>query len=133
MIYKLGHFGYMTKNYEDASKWYTSVFNLTPIDIIYSLADEKLVVASFFRLDLGEEYVDHHCLLITREDKGTFVHHSSFEVEDLIHSFLATTGSKTKDTRLFGGLVGMFTVHRFLITGEILASTLLNTMQMEIW
>lgn len=40
-------------------------------------------MAAFFHIDLGQEYVDHHCFLLARGKKTTTsVHHSSFEVED---------------------------------------------------
>jgi hypothetical protein len=99
MIFKLGHFGYMTNNYDATCDWFTSTFNLSPIDILYSPTDDELGVASFYRIDLGEEFVDHHCLLITREGNGTHVHHSSFEVEDfdtqlLGHYWLQERGYK---------------------------------------
>lgn len=38
-------------------------------------------VTSFMHLDLGEEYVDHHCFFIFEGPKS-HVHHSSFEVHD---------------------------------------------------
>jgi catechol 2,3-dioxygenase-like lactoylglutathione lyase family enzyme len=99
MIYKLGHFGIMTDNYEATCDWYTNTLNLTAIDILHSPQDEKLVVASFYRIDLGDEFVDHHSLLITREGRGTRIHHSSFEVEDfdtqlLGHYWLQQQGHK---------------------------------------
>lgn len=89
MIHKLGHFGYETDNYEATLEWYTSHFNFRPTDILYLPGNKSIDVAAFCRVDLGEEYSDHHCLLITRNEKpGTKVHHSSFEVEDLDTQFM---------------------------------------------
>jgi catechol 2,3-dioxygenase-like lactoylglutathione lyase family enzyme len=89
MVHKLGHFGYDTDNYEGTCDWYTSHFNFRPTDVLYAPHDESFDVATFFRLDLGQEYVDHHCFLVTRREKpGTKVHHSSFEVEDLDTQFM---------------------------------------------
>ncbi|CRG82904.1 Periodic tryptophan protein 2 homolog [Talaromyces islandicus] len=59
---------------------------------------------SFYHLDLGAEYVDHHCLLFAahgKNGKGTSVHHSSFEVNDLDtqmmgHRWLSEKGYKAK-------------------------------------
>ncbi|KAK4502776.1 hypothetical protein PRZ48_006202 [Zasmidium cellare] len=83
-IHKLGHFGYETDNYEGTHAWYTSNFNLEPTDVLHTPGNESLDVATFFHLDLGDEYVDHHCFLLARREKpGTSVHHSSFEVEDM--------------------------------------------------
>jgi hypothetical protein len=88
-IHKLGHFGYITDNYENTCSWYSGCFNLVPTDVLFAPENQSLDVATFFRLDLGEHYVDHHSLLITRgESAGTKVHHSSFEVEDLETQFM---------------------------------------------
>jgi hypothetical protein len=97
MVHKLGHFGYMSGNYDEACAWYTNLFNFVPTDILHSPENRALEVATFFRLDLGKEYVDHHCLLLSREGTGTKVHHSSFEVEDfdsqlLGHDWLVEKG-----------------------------------------
>ena len=89
MIHKLGHFGYETDNYEDTCSWYTKYFNFRPTDVLHAPGNESLDVGTFFRIDLGKEYVDHHCLLVVRGHKpGTRVHHSSFEVEDLDTQFM---------------------------------------------
>ncbi|KAK3075512.1 hypothetical protein LTR53_001129 [Teratosphaeriaceae sp. CCFEE 6253] len=87
-VHKLGHFGYITDQYEATWDWYTKTFNFVATDILWAPGHKESDVATFFRLDLGKEYVDHHCLLITRAEKpgstpATTVHHSSFEVEDL--------------------------------------------------
>lgn len=89
MIHKLGHFGYDTSNYEQTIKWYQDNFNLTPTDILHLPGQPKNDVATFCRLDLGREYSDHHCFLVTRREKeGTTVHHASFEVEDFDTQFM---------------------------------------------
>lgn len=83
-IHKLGHFGYETDNYEATCAWYTTTFNFKPTDVLHAPGKEDLDVASCMHLDLGAEYVDHHCLLLMRSEKpGTKIHHSSFEVEDI--------------------------------------------------
>jgi hypothetical protein len=97
MIHKLGHFGYMTDNYDATRKWFTDTFNLIAVDILYHPQQPDVHVASFYRIDLGKEYVDHHCLLLAADGNGTHVHHSSFEVEDfdtqlLGHHWLAEKG-----------------------------------------
>lgn len=84
MVHKLGHFGYMTDNFDETRLWYETNFNITPTDMMYSPSNEKLDVAAFLRINRGKTFVDHHSFLLVRnESKGTKVHHSSFEVEDL--------------------------------------------------
>ncbi|CAM1509680.1 Fc.00g000150.m01.CDS01 [Cosmosporella sp. VM-42] len=85
-IHKLGHFGYTTDNYAETVAWYTNHFNLKATDIVHKPDAPSDELMSFFHLDLGPEYSDHHCLLVAQHHgsgKGTSVHHSSFEVEDL--------------------------------------------------
>ncbi|SPO04333.1 related to 2,3-dihydroxybiphenyl-1,2-dioxygenase [Cephalotrichum gorgonifer] len=85
-IHKLGHFGYMTDNYTATCAWYSDHFNFKPTDIVHKPGDPSAELMSFFHLDLGAEYSDHHCLLVAAHHgngKGTVVHHSSFEVEDI--------------------------------------------------
>lgn len=86
MVNKLGHFGYLTDNYKATCEWYSSRFNLKATDIVHVVDDPSAEFMTFFHLDLGKEYSDHHSLLIAQREggrTGTDVHHASFEVEDL--------------------------------------------------
>ncbi|PNY26273.1 Uncharacterized protein TCAP_03795 [Tolypocladium capitatum] len=87
MIHKLGHFGYSTDNHAATSAWYSGNFNFKATDIVHKPGDRSAEILSFYHLDLGEEYSDHHCLLLSIHwgpgKSGTSVHHSSFEVEDV--------------------------------------------------
>lgn len=104
-IHKLGHFGYTTDNYETTCTWYADRFNFTPTDILYAPEDASVDVATFFRLDLGKQYVDHHCFLIARgESPGTKPHHSSFEVEDLDTQFMGHKWLEGRGYRLIWGI-----------------------------
>lgn len=102
MIHKLGHFGYMTDNYIGTYDWYTSNFNFKPTDIVHKPGEPSAELMSFLHLNLGPEYTDHHCLLIAARPgggKGTTIHHSSFEVEDIDtqmmgHQWLGEKGYK---------------------------------------
>lgn len=80
-VHKLGHFGYNTDKFEETCVWYTKNFKISPTDVLWAPSDKNLDVAAFYRLDGGKEFVDHHCLLIARGEKGedapnTTVHHS---------------------------------------------------------
>ncbi|MCJ1477423.1 hypothetical protein MMC13_006094 [Lambiella insularis] len=104
MVHKVGHFGYMTSNFEATCEWYKSMFNLEVVDTLSSPKDENITFGQFFRLNLGEEYVDHHTLLITREENGSHAHHSSFEVEDIDTQLLGHEWLKSKDYQLVWGV-----------------------------
>ncbi|KAL6808176.1 glyoxalase family protein [Trichoderma sp. SZMC 28015] len=101
-VHKLGHFGYTTDNYAKTCSWYSSNFNFKASDIVHKQGDPSTEFMSFFHVDLGAEYTDHHCLLVAAHHgsgSGTSIHHSSFEVEDLDtemmgHSWLASKGYK---------------------------------------
>ena len=85
MVNKLGHFGYQTDNYRSTSEWYSTNFNFKATDIVHVPGNPSAEFITFFHLDLGSEYSDHHSLLVAQREtgKGTDVHHASFEVEDL--------------------------------------------------
>jgi catechol 2,3-dioxygenase-like lactoylglutathione lyase family enzyme len=87
-IHKLGHYGYNTDNYEATVAWYCETFNFVPTDTLYAPDNPDLDVAVFMHVDNGKTFVDHHCLLVARVEKGTSVHHSSFEVEDIDTQFM---------------------------------------------
>ncbi|KAJ6438748.1 Glyoxalase/fosfomycin resistance/dioxygenase [Purpureocillium lavendulum] len=98
LIHKLGHFGYVTDNYDETRRWYGENFNFIPTDLLHNPSDKGHEVAAFMRIDRGKIFVDHHSFLIVRGDgEGTTVHHSSFEVEDIDtqmmgHQWLAQAG-----------------------------------------
>ncbi|KAJ5733558.1 Glyoxalase/Bleomycin resistance protein/Dihydroxybiphenyl dioxygenase [Penicillium malachiteum] len=98
-VHKLGHYGYTTKKFQEMLVFYTSTFNLVPSDLLYvEHEDQKILVAIFAHLDLGETLVDHHTLFMSANPDGAaHVHHCSFEVHDydtqhLGHQWLAKKG-----------------------------------------
>ena len=104
-IHKLGHFGYHTDNYDATCEWYQTNFNFKPMDVLWAPGNESFDVATFHCLELGKEYVDHHCLLMVRgEHPGSSVHHSSFEVEDLDTQFMGHQWLETHGYDLVWGI-----------------------------
>lgn len=105
MVHKLGHFGYNTDNFEETMAWYQKHFNFVPTDVLYAPHDPSFDVAAFMRLERGKTFVDHHCFLVARnEGKGTQVHHSSFEVEDLDTQFMGHQWLRDKGHELVWGI-----------------------------
>lgn len=102
-MHKLGHFGYVHRDFDAELKWYTDNFNFVPSDILHHPEISGLDVMTFMHLDLGEEFSDHHSFFMQRappEVKKTYVHHSSYEVEDfdtqlIGHQWLAKRGRKS--------------------------------------
>ncbi|KAK4169807.1 Glyoxalase/Bleomycin resistance protein/Dihydroxybiphenyl dioxygenase [Cladorrhinum sp. PSN259] len=78
-VHKLGHFGMCVTNFAKCYEFYTTYFNFFPSELIHN--DQGVDVTVFFRLDRGDEYVDHHCFFFFQGPK-MHVHHSSFETHD---------------------------------------------------
>lgn len=103
LIHKLGHFGYVHRDFDSELKWYTDNFNFVPSDILHHWDFENIDVMAFMHLDLGKQYSDHHIFFMQRappEVKKTYLHHSSYEVEDfdtqlIGHEWLAKKGWKS--------------------------------------
>ncbi|KAJ0413248.1 Glyoxalase/Bleomycin resistance protein/Dihydroxybiphenyl dioxygenase [Aspergillus carlsbadensis] len=100
-VHKLGHFGLCTTNLTSLITFYTNNFNLVPSDFLYIEKEDnqRTNVALFAHIDLGPEYVDHHCFFIS-SNATSHVHHCSFEVHDfdtqkLGHQWLASKGYKS--------------------------------------
>jgi len=106
LIHKVGHFGYVCKDFDSELDFYTSNFNLVPSDILYHPQLTNVDVLIFMHLDLGPKFSDHHIMFMQRappEVKKTYLHHSSYEVADfdtqlIGHEWLA----KNKWTSVWG-------------------------------
>jgi hypothetical protein len=102
-VHKLGHMGYVYRDFDTEIKWYTGNFNFVPSDILHHWDFSNMDVLAFMHLDLGKTYTDHHVLFLQRaqpEVKQSFIHHSSFEVADfdtqlIGHQWLAKKGWKS--------------------------------------
>lgn len=103
LIHKLGHFGYVHLKFDEELKWYTDNFNFVPSDILYHWDFSNIDVMTFMHLDRGKDYSDHHIFFMQRappECTKTYIHHSSYEVEDfdtqlIGHQWLAKKGWKS--------------------------------------
>ncbi|KAF2186229.1 oxidoreductase [Zopfia rhizophila CBS 207.26] len=85
-VHKPGHYGYgvPASKYKETFEWYTSLMNLSPTDAVFDpqTGEDK---TCFMHIDLGMEYSDHHSFFLGAlpEHLPAFVHHSSFEVNDM--------------------------------------------------
>ena len=103
LVHKLGHFGYVCKEFETELEFYTGNFNFVHSDILNLPQFPEMDVMTFMHLDLGEEYTDHHTIFLQRASpavRETYVHHTSFEVADfdtqlMGHHYLAKKGWKS--------------------------------------
>ena len=100
MVHKLGHYGYVSNDFDGDIQFYTGNFNFVPSDVLHAPDNPDMDVLTFMHLDLGEEYSDHHSLFLARgppELGASYLHHTSYEVEDfdtqlLGHHWLAKKG-----------------------------------------
>ncbi|KAL7629153.1 hypothetical protein AAE478_000672 [Parahypoxylon ruwenzoriense] len=95
-VHKLGHFGVRTTNFAKAHEFYSTHFNLLASDLIHDA--NKIDRTVFYRLNRGDEEVDHHVFFFA-EGATYRVHHSSFETHDfdtqvLGHDWLRERGYK---------------------------------------
>ncbi len=95
-VLRLGHFVLHVSDHEAAVRWFQERFGLLPSDYLCVPGDERTVVGTFLRCDRGEQFVDHHSLLVLQSAHAG-VHHCSFEVQDIdaimgAHEYLAERG-----------------------------------------
>ncbi|MEV6119424.1 VOC family protein [Streptomyces sp. NPDC052077] len=81
-IARLGHFVLHVKDHDASMAWLNERFNFLPSDYFLPPGQDGPVVGTFVRLDLGEQLVDHHFMLVLQSD-WVGVHHSAFEVTDM--------------------------------------------------
>lgn len=86
-LLRIGHVGLYVKDYGRCEAWYRDTLGLVPSDRLYAGSPDN-VIGGFYRINRGEEYVDHHTLAMFGFGK-TEVHHLSFEVADLEQQFFA--------------------------------------------
>ncbi|GAA3704751.1 VOC family protein [Arthrobacter ginkgonis] len=95
-IARLGHFVLHVSDHDETMAWLNDRFNFLPSDYFLPPGEEGPIVGTFVRLDLGEQLVDHHFMLVLQSD-WVGVHHAAYEVTDLdavmsSHDFLLQEG-----------------------------------------
>ena len=85
-ILRIGHYVLRVKDAPTEVKWFKKHFNLVASDYICGRHGKEgqpdTAAGTFMRLDRGQEFVDHHIILVNQSHlEGC--HHSSYEVLDL--------------------------------------------------
>jgi catechol 2,3-dioxygenase-like lactoylglutathione lyase family enzyme len=86
-LLRMGHVGLFTIDMARSDQWYREVLGLIPSDVFYAGKPDNLV-AGFYRIDRGDEYVDHHTVALFGFGKND-LHHVSFEVQDSEAQFMS--------------------------------------------
>jgi len=94
-LHRLGHLGLYAKDLGQAMAWLESVLGMKCSDGMHN-GDPAQPIVAFYRLDRGQEWVDHHTLFIGQMGRSD-LHHVSFEVQDFeaqfrTHRWLQTRG-----------------------------------------
>lgn len=94
-VKRLGHVVLFVSDFAASDSFYKSHFGFLDSDEVVS-ADGHRKIAAFERCDRGDEYVDHHTLMLTEAERAGF-NHAGFEVENidavmLGHKHLASKG-----------------------------------------
>jgi catechol 2,3-dioxygenase-like lactoylglutathione lyase family enzyme len=85
-LLRLGHVGLFVSNYGASDAWYRNVLGLLASDLMHAGPKEN-VIAGFYRLNRGSQWVDHHTLAMFGMGRQG-LHHLSFEVQDSEAQFM---------------------------------------------
>lgn len=86
-LLRLGHIGLFVRDFAACDAWYRNVLGLIASDLLYA-GDPSHLVGGFYRVDRGQEWVDHHTLAFFGFGKSE-LHHMSFEVQNAEAQFVA--------------------------------------------
>jgi catechol 2,3-dioxygenase-like lactoylglutathione lyase family enzyme len=101
-LLRLGHVGLFVRDFKTCEAWYRKVLGLLPSDVMYADNPEN-VVAGFYRLDRGNEWVDHHTIALFGFGKND-LHHISFEVQNPDTQFIAHRWLERQGHKLVWGV-----------------------------
>lgn len=80
-IKRIGHIVLSCNDFAGCDRFYHDTLGMLTSDLLHDDDDENVAKAHFLRCNRGQEYTDHHTVLIT--DRGTAeLGHVAFEVED---------------------------------------------------
>ena len=80
-LWRLGHIGLFVKSFAQSTAWYAEKLGLIGSDVYHIPGQPQLKIVGFFRLDQGDEYVDHHVVAFMQDERDG-CHHISFETQD---------------------------------------------------
>ena len=80
-LWRIGHMALFVKSFAATRAWYEKNVGLIGSDVYHIPGTPQAEIVGFFRLNRGDEYVDHHVIAFMQDDRGG-CHHISFEVQD---------------------------------------------------
>ena len=95
-VKRLGHAVIMTTDLWGGTNWYRDKLGMVCSDDVYVEGDKDKVIATFNRIDGGEEFVDHHVFLCVAGEK-IGLNHMAFEVHDIDDVFMGHKHLRAKE------------------------------------
>lgn len=80
-LWRIGHVGLFVRDFAASTRWYAEHLGLIGSDVYHVPGVPEAKIVGFFRLNRGDEYVDHHVVAFMQDDRGG-CHHISFEAQD---------------------------------------------------
>lgn len=103
-VLRLGHCALWVEDGAAETEWFLKNLEMAASDYIcIPGAPEPKVVGAFLRLDHGDAFVEHHCILVN-ESANVGCHHASFEVLDMDAVFAAHEFLRTRSWSLDAGV-----------------------------
>lgn len=101
-LLRMGHVGLFTLDFAACDKWYREVLDLIPSDQFFAGKPDN-IIAGFYRINRGDEYVDHHTVALFGMGRND-LHHVSFEVQDSEVQFTSHRHMKAQQHELVWGV-----------------------------
>ena len=101
-LLRMGHVGIFVRNMAASDAWYREVLGLLPSDLFYAGKLDNYI-AGFYRIDRGDEWVDHHTVGLFGFGKSD-LHHVSFEVQDYEAQFMSHRWLKQRNYECVWGV-----------------------------
>lgn len=79
-LWRLGHAGIFVRDFAASKAWYERL-GFVGSDVYHIPGQPQAQIVGFFRMNRGDEYVDHHTVALMQDQRGG-CHHISFEVQD---------------------------------------------------
>jgi catechol 2,3-dioxygenase-like lactoylglutathione lyase family enzyme len=102
-LWRIGHLAIYVKDFAKSSEWYHKNLGLIGSDVYNVPGQPEEKIVGFFRMNRGEEYVDHHVVALMQDQRGG-CHHISFEAQDYEAQFISHRYLETKEYESIWGV-----------------------------
>jgi catechol 2,3-dioxygenase-like lactoylglutathione lyase family enzyme len=82
MVSRLGHCVFKVTDGVAGAQWLHDNLGMLQSDRLMAPDDEDAVLGTFMRCDRGQDFTDHHTILVLHAPGDVKIHHSSYEIQD---------------------------------------------------